>query len=234
MKAFERSIAATGLSLDSARAAGFDADAAITAASDRAHFFPTETKIPLQVVFDRRTRRILGAQGFGPMSDAVLARIDTAAAIINMKGTIDDLSICEMAYAPPFATAIDCLNAAANVADNMQMNRQRNISIPDFLAWIDAPSSRPDYLTLDIRHPNEAGPFAEKFEKIWLPLPYNEIRARYQELPKDKTLTIICDAGTRSYEIQIFLDSVGLKNTLVLVGGFNLIRRMEPEWWPGK
>jgi hypothetical protein len=47
-------------------------------------------------------------------------------------------------------------------------------------------------------------------------------------------LIIICDAGTRSYEIQLFLDSVGLSNSLVLGGGFNVITRLEPHWWPNK
>ncbi|NOR26582.1 MAG: pyridine nucleotide-disulfide oxidoreductase, partial [Desulforhopalus sp.] len=66
----------------------------------------------------------------------------------------------------------------------------------------------------------------------WHAIPYNEIRTRYSELPTDKTLIIICDAGTRSYEIQIFLDSVDLSNTLVLGGGFNCISRMGVDWWP--
>ena len=59
-----------------------------------------------------------------------------------------------------------------------------------------------------------------------------EIRARYNEIPADKTLIIICDAGTRSYEIQCFLDSIGNKNSLVLGGGFNLARRIKIDWWP--
>ncbi|MDR9500723.1 MAG: FAD-dependent oxidoreductase [Desulfurivibrionaceae bacterium] len=234
MKAFERSIGATGLSLESARAAGFDADAAITAPSDRAHFFPDEAKIPLQMVFDRRSRRVLGVQGFGPMNDAVLTRIDAAAALIAKNSTIDDFSLCEMAYAPPFATALDALNGAANVADNMQMNRQRNVAIPDFLAWMDDFSGRPDWLALDIRHPAETKAFKEKFGAAWLELAYDQVRANHQDLPRDKTLIIICDAGTRSYETQVFLDSVGLTNTLVLGGGFNVITRMEPSWWPAK
>ncbi len=234
MKAFDRCIGATGLSLESAIAAGFDAEAAISAPGDRAHFFPTEAKIPLQMVFDKRTRRVLGVQGFGPMSDAILTRIDAAAALIGKQGTIDDFSILEMAYAPPFATALDALNAVANVADNMQSGRQRNVSIPDFMAWMEDHASHPDWVTLDIRHPNEVAPFQKKFGAIWTSLAYNEIREKYAELATDKTLIIICDAGTRSYEIQIFLDSVGISNTLVLGGGFNLMTRMEPDWWPEK
>ncbi len=232
MKAFETCIGATGISLQTALNEGFDADAAITAASDRAHFFPTETKIPLQLVFDRSSRRVLGVQAFGTMTDAVLARINASAALIAQGGSIDDFSTLEMAYAPPFATAIDALNSAANVADNMTANRQRNVSIDNYLAWMADPASQGDWLALDIRHPKEAGAFKEIFGDIWLPMVYHEVRERYQELPKDKTLIIICDAGTRSYEIQVFLDSAGLSNTLVLGGGFNCISRMGVDWWP--
>ena len=233
MKAFERAIAATGLSLDAALAEGFDAAAVTTAQSDRAHFFPTQAVIPLRLVFDKKTRKVLGCQGFGPMNDAVLARIDAAAGIIGQGGTIDDVSQLEMAYAPPFATALDALNATANVADNLCAGRLRYVSTREFLGWMDDFASQPDWVALDIRHPNEAGVFVEKYGKEkWLSVPYIEIRDRHQELPKNKTMLIICDAGTRSSEIQIFLDHVGLANNLVLGGGFNLIRRMGVAWWP--
>jgi NADPH-dependent 2,4-dienoyl-CoA reductase/sulfur reductase-like enzyme len=233
MKAFERCIAATGLSLEAALSEGFDAAAVTTAQSDRAHFFPTEAIIPLRLVFDKRTRKALGVQGFGPMGDAVLARIDAAAAVIGQGGTIDDLSQLEMAYAPPFATALDALNAAANAADNLAAGRLRSVSIRDFLSWMEDFASHPDWVALDLRHPNETGHFVERYGKEkWLSVPYIEIRDRYQELPKDKTMLIICDAGTRSSEIQIVLDYLGLTNNLVLGGGFNVIRRMGVAWWP--
>ncbi|MEW6593997.1 MAG: FAD-dependent oxidoreductase [Thermodesulfobacteriota bacterium] len=233
MKAFERCIGATGLALEAALAEGFDAAAVTTAQSDRAHFFPTEAIIPLRLVFDRKSRKVLGLQGFGPMGDAVLARIDAAAAMIMQGATVDDLSQLEMAYAPPFATALDALNATANVADNLMAGRLRYVTVRDFLAWMDDFSSRPDWVALDIRHPNETRVFVEKYGAAkWLSVPYVDIRARHQELPKDKTMLIICDAGTRSSEIQVFLDSVGLGNNLVLGGGFNVIRRMGVSWWP--
>jgi NADPH-dependent 2,4-dienoyl-CoA reductase/sulfur reductase-like enzyme/rhodanese-related sulfurtransferase len=233
MKAFERCIGATGLSLDAALAEGFAAIAVTTAQSDRAHFFPSQAIIPLRLVFDAKSRKVLGCQGFGPMNDAVLARIDAAAAVIGQGGTIDDLSQLEMAYAPPFATALDALNATANVADNLAAGRLRYVSTREFLDWMDDFSSRPEWVALDLRHPNEAGPFVEKFTREhWLSLPYIEIRERYRELPADKTMLIICDAGTRSSEIQIFLDQAGLADNLVLGGGFNLIRRMGVNWWP--
>jgi NADPH-dependent 2,4-dienoyl-CoA reductase/sulfur reductase-like enzyme/rhodanese-related sulfurtransferase len=234
MKAFECCIAGTGMSLAAARADGFDAEVAITAQSDRAHFFPTQAIIMLQMVFDKTSRRVLGFQGFGPMNDSILARINAAAALIAKGATIEDFSNLEMAYAPPFSTALDALNATANVADNLAAGRLRTISIEDYLAWMKAsPSSRPHWVTLDIRHPKEAAEFVNVFsEDLWKAIPYVEIRARYSELPDDKTVVIICDAGTRSSEVQTFLDSVGRTNNLVLGGGFNAIRRIGPDWWP--
>ncbi|HET97303.1 MAG TPA: pyridine nucleotide-disulfide oxidoreductase [Desulfurivibrio alkaliphilus] len=231
LKAFERCIGATGLSLEAAKAEGFDAAAVTTAQYDRAHFFPGRAVIPLRLVFDRPSRRLLGVQGFGPMGDAVLARIDAAAALLLQGATIDDVSQVELAYAPPFSTALDALNAAGNVADNLAAGRLRCVEIRDFLNWMNDFATQPQWVALDIRHPNEASPMAEKFgHDRWLTIPYIEIRERYRELPADRTLLIICDAGTRSSDIQIFLESVGLPNTLVLGGGINVIRRIGVDW----
>lgn len=233
MKAFDVCIGATGLSHDVALAEGYDADVALTAPADRAHFFPTVDTVVFQMVFDRRTRRVLGLQGFGPMGDGISARIDAAAALIGLGATIDDFGILEMAYAPPFSAAIDSINAAAYVADNICDGRLRKLSVASFLQWMTDFAVQPDWVALDIRHPKEVGPFVEKFgDKRWLGIPYNEVRARYHELPNDKVMIVLCDAGTRSFEVQSFLDSVGLKNSLVLSGGFNVVRKIGVDWYP--
>jgi len=233
MKAFECCIGGTGLSYSSAKALNFDAEVAITAQSDRDHFFPTQAVIMLQMVFDKTSRKVLGIQGFGPMNDSILARINAGAGLIAKGATIEDFSNLELAYAPPFSTAVDALNATANVADNIAAGRLRTVSIEDFMNWMDNPQAKPDWAALDIRHPKEAAEFVNSFgNDLWKAIPYVNVRSRYQELPDDKTLIIICDAGTRSSEVQIFLDSVGLTNNLVLGGGFNAIRRIGPDWWP--
>ena len=233
MKAFDCCIGGTGLSYTTAKHLGFDAEVAITAQSDRAHFFPSQSVIMLQMVFDKSSRKVLGLQGFGPMNDAVLARINGAAGIIAKGALIEEFSNLELAYAPPFSTAVDALNATANVADNLAAGRLRTISIEDFLQWMEKPQIKPDYTALDLRHPKEAAEFVNKFgSDFWKAIPYVNVRSRYKELPDDKMLIIICDAGTRSSEIQVFLDSVGRKNSLVLGGGFNAIRRIGVDWWP--
>jgi rhodanese-related sulfurtransferase len=102
-----------------------------------------------------------------------------------------------------------------------------------FYAWMEELGSRPDWVVLDVRHPQQASPFVEKFGKeLWLTIPDDQIRTRYRELPQDKNLIIFCNAGSRSYEVQVFLDSVGMKNNLVLSGGFNVIKRIGAGWLP--
>jgi rhodanese-related sulfurtransferase len=230
MKAFDMAIGATGLSLEMARAQGFQADCSLTASADRAHFFPGSEIICLELVFDRRTRKVLGFQGIGPMNDALSVRIDAAAVAITAGATIDDFANIEMAYAPPFSTAIDAINSAAYAAENLCDGRMRQIDIQSFLAWLADPSTRPDWVALDVRHPKQAQPNVEKFgAALWLSLPYDKVRSGYQDLPADKTMIIVCNAGSRSYESQIALDAAGLRNTLVLPGGYNLIKRIDAD-----
>jgi NADPH-dependent 2,4-dienoyl-CoA reductase/sulfur reductase-like enzyme/rhodanese-related sulfurtransferase len=233
VKAFTLSVGAVGLSSAVAREEGFDVEFSLTAPSDRAHFYPGQDIVCLQLLFDRRTRKVLGFQGTGPLNDALSARIDAAAVALAGGATIDDLANVEMAYSPPFSSAIDPLNAAAYVADNLCDRRMRQMTMEEYFSWMAEPSTRPDWVVLDVRHVKQAAPFIEKFgPSLWLSMPSDELRDRYTELPRDRCLAIFCNAGSRSYEAQVFLDSVGLTNNIVIPGGFNVIRRMGPGWLP--
>lgn len=232
MKAFDRCIAATGISYEAAQFEGFDADYALTSPPDRAHFFPEQAVVILQLVFDRRSRRVLGLQAFGMMNDSISARVDAAAALIAKGGTIEDFATVEMAYAPPFSSAIDSINAAAYVAENLCDHRLRRIDLNHFLGWVNDMDSEPDWAILDIRHPLEAAPYVEKYgADKWVALQYEQVRARFGELPTGKTWIIVCNAGTRSYEVQVFLDYLGKNDSMVLCGGLNVISRLGVDWF---
>ncbi|MCG8337099.1 MAG: FAD-dependent oxidoreductase [Proteobacteria bacterium] len=233
MKAFETCVGSTGLSYQAALAEGFDAEQVITIQSDRAHFLPNQENMPLIMVVDKSNRKVLGVQGFGPMGDGVMARINAAAGLLAKNAVIEDFSNLEMAYAPPFSTAVDALNATANVADNLVRGRFRQDSIKGFIEWLKDPSRKPEWIALDTRSNSDSQPFRDAYGERWLNIPYPEMRARYQELPKEKELIIICGAGTRSYEVQIFLDSVGYTNTKVLGGGLMVLRRLGLVDLPG-
>jgi NADPH-dependent 2,4-dienoyl-CoA reductase/sulfur reductase-like enzyme/rhodanese-related sulfurtransferase len=231
MKAFERCIAATGITYEAALAEGFDADYALTSPSDRAHFFPDQAVVILQLVFDRRSRRVLGLQAFGMMNDSISARVDAAAALIAQGGTIEDFGLVEMAYAPPFSSAIDSINAAAYVAENLCDHRLRRVDLDRFLAWMEDMTIEPNWAVLDLRHPLEAAAYVDKYgPDKWFGLEYGQVRARYNELPTGKTWIILCNAGTRSYEVQVFLDHLGKFDSMVLCGGLNVISRLDVGW----
>lgn len=232
MKAYDRCIATAGLTLEAARSQGFNAEKAVAIQSDRAHFIATQETMSLTMIFDKNSRRVLGVQGFGSMGDGVMARINASAALLAKKAVIEDFSNLEMAYAPPFSTAMDILNATANIADNIAHRRFRALNMADFVQWMENPESHSDWVVMDVRSETDSRPFTKKFGDRWITIPYPEMRNRYQEAPKGKKLIIICGAGTRSYEVQNFLDTTEYDNTLVLAGGLMVLRQLGLDWVP--
>ncbi len=102
MKVFNLAVGAVGISKEMADKAGFPALEALCAQSDRAHFFPEQAMMFLNMVVDRSSRRVLGLQGIGVMGDGLLARINAAAGLIEKGSRIEEFSNLEMAYAPVF------------------------------------------------------------------------------------------------------------------------------------
>jgi len=45
------------------------------------------------------------------------------------------------------------------------------------------------------------------------------------EVPKDKRLVLICNTGVRSYEAQITLDQMGIKDSYNLQGGMAAVKK---------
>jgi len=231
MKAFSSCVGGVGLSLETARAEGFDTDCSYTAPSDRAHFYPEQKVFCLELVFDRRSRQVLGVQGFGAANDALFARLEAASLAIAQGASIEDFANLELPYAPPFATAIDALNAAAHTAENICDGGMVQIAPQDFLDWVEDASRHPDWLVLDTRHPKEAAASVERFGgERWRAIPYDQVRERHGELPKDKTLILLCNSGTRTYENQLVLRAAGFAKTLVVGGGTNFLKRMGANW----
>ena len=102
VKIFKMSACGTGLTIERAKAFGFDAISASLEQLDRAHFYPEKHMMTLELVVERGTRRVLGIQGVCEDGDALKARIDAVATMLQFgKPTIDDLANAEIAYARP-------------------------------------------------------------------------------------------------------------------------------------
>jgi NADPH-dependent 2,4-dienoyl-CoA reductase/sulfur reductase-like enzyme len=114
VKAFDLTIAHTGISEKSALAAGLDADSVTIEASSRAHYMASSEPITVKLVYEKKSQRVLGAQMIG--KDGVAKRIDVVAAGLKNAWTLKDFASLDLAYAPPFAPVWDPILVAANVA----------------------------------------------------------------------------------------------------------------------
>ncbi|WP_320175015.1 FAD-dependent oxidoreductase [Maridesulfovibrio sp.] len=223
VKIFERAMSGTGMSLGAAKQAGFDAISVMLIMADRAHFYPEKDMMTLEMVVDQTTRRVLGIQGISAGGDALVGRINAVAAIMKYQPKIEDVSNLEVAYSPPFASAMDVLNAIANMADNA-INGMNHGHGPDIFAQYWDAREGGEYCFLDVREKADAEPFLEKYPEHWHNIPQGEIPRRYEELPKDKKLVLVCNTGGRSYEAQIMLDALGFEEVHNTQGGMAVIK----------
>jgi NADPH-dependent 2,4-dienoyl-CoA reductase/sulfur reductase-like enzyme len=114
VKVFDLTAAMTGLTETRARAEGFDATAVTITHNSRASYMPGRAPLTVKLVFEKTSRRVLGAQMVG--TDGVAKRIDVVAAALQAGWTTDELAALDLAYAPPFAPVWDPILVAAGAA----------------------------------------------------------------------------------------------------------------------
>lgn len=224
IKVFDLAVASTGIPLESALREGFDAVRSMVVQADRAHFYPEHDLIYLQLIVDRKTRRLLGAQGVAHNGDALVGRINSIAALLSRQATVEDLANLEVAYSPPFASALDIVNAVANTAENILDGYNRPLDIGEFeKCFLD--DSAADTLCLDVRAPANAAPYVARFGERWLNIPQETLEQRLQDVPKDHRLIVVCNSGARSYEALRQLSHAGVDEAVNLQGGVAALKK---------
>ncbi len=149
-----------------------------------AGYYPGAKTIVLKVIFRKSDGRLLGAQALG--QDGVEKRIDALAMAIQMGATVYDLEEAELCYAPPFGSAKDPVNFAGMVSASVLRG-----DMP-LCHW----TSLDGGFLLDVRNPPELA--AEQVEgAVSIPLP--QLRARLDELPRDREILVICRSAQRAY-----------------------------------
>ncbi|MCC6454818.1 MAG: FAD-dependent oxidoreductase [Caldilineaceae bacterium] len=119
VKAFDYTMASTGLTEQEARESGlFGVDgefvgSAIIENSDRARYWPGSETLTVKLVFDKRGGRILGGQLVGKAG--VNKRIDIIATAITAKMTLKEVELLDLSYAPPYSTTHDPIQICASV-----------------------------------------------------------------------------------------------------------------------
>ena len=111
-KVFDLQVARSGLSLAEAGKYGFNPVENTIKSRSRAHAHPGSSTLYIQMVGDRKSGRLLGAQMVG--KEGAAHRIDAVAVALHQKMTVDAFSQCDLAYAPPFSPVWDPMLTAAN------------------------------------------------------------------------------------------------------------------------
>ena len=216
-KMFDWSLGATGLSERVAKQLGYDTITAIVPGPDITHFMPGKKLIMTRLVADRKTRKILGVQIVGP--GKVDKRIDTMAAALSFGVTADQLANIDLSYAPPLSSAMENLTNAANVMRNTMDGKAHDMRFEEFNSKLDSD----DVVFVDLRtaHERAQKPIPVKNQ---LHIPIEELRARANEVPKDKEVVVFCILSTRGFEGQLILNNAGYDNVKFVQGGI--------QFWP--
>jgi NADPH-dependent 2,4-dienoyl-CoA reductase/sulfur reductase-like enzyme len=111
-KVFDLEVARTGLSVEEARNAGFDPAEVVIQSQNRGHKYPGASVINVQLVGDKKSGRLLGAQMVG--KDGAAHRINAPAVALQAKMSVEEFGQSDLAYAPPFGPSWDPLLTAAN------------------------------------------------------------------------------------------------------------------------
>lgn len=225
VKLFEMSFCGTGLTVERARKEGYDAIGVSVEQLDRAHFYPEKNMMSLELVVDKPTRRVLGIQGACSAGDALKARVDAVAGVLQYaRPTVEDISNLEVSYAPPFASAMDVVNVVGNVADNVLAGRFKPVTGDQFMElWKKRDQNH--IFFIDAR-PAKAGQAVQARHPEWHSIPLEEIAARVNEVPKDRPVAIICNTGLRAYDSLLILARNGITDVVNSTGGMQAVGKM--------
>lgn len=107
-------MASSGLTLENAKEAGIDADAVTIEDNYRPEFMTTTTKVLMTLVWDKKTRQIIGGQLMSKYDVAQSAGV--LSLCIQDKHTIDYLAFVDMLFQPNFDRPFNYLNILAQAA----------------------------------------------------------------------------------------------------------------------
>jgi NADPH-dependent 2,4-dienoyl-CoA reductase/sulfur reductase-like enzyme/rhodanese-related sulfurtransferase len=212
-RAFEFTLARTGLTEKQARELHPDVETAIWAGPDRPHYVPESRPLVIKLVASRSSRKLLGVQIVG-MGDAS-KRLDVAASAIFFGATVDQLANVDLGYAPPYSTPIDPIATAAHIMINKLDGLAFGISPLEAKKRIDEGN---DLVLLDVRTPGEFAAMRLPYENV-LHIPLGAVRGKANELPKDKDILAFCKVSMRGYEAQRILNAAGFQRVWFIEGG---------------
>ena len=194
----------TGLTVAQAKAAGYDPATVLTVVDDKAHYYPDAGSFIVKMIADKKTEKFLGIQVLG--KGAVDKMVDIAVTALTMKATVSDLENMDMAYAPPFSTAIHPFVHTVNILLNKMKGNFETFTPDEYES-----GKAEKYRLIDAAlQPALQGAEYVDLAKVTGPV---------DSLGKDEKLLLVCAKGKRAYMLQNRLKQFGYTNTRVLEGG---------------
>ncbi|XTR36710.1 FAD-dependent oxidoreductase [Paraclostridium tenue] len=213
VKLLNLNAARTGLTEKDAKNLGYEVESVIVPIDDKAHYYPDSKMIIIKLIADKNSKRVLGAQIFGEGN--VDKQIDIVATAITFNATIGDLQNLDLAYAPPFSTAIHPLGHVANVLLNKIDGAVKIVRYNDFV------ENQEDYKLADVNKTSqlEGIPFID----------LATLNGKLDEFEYDDKILLVCARGKRAYLAYNRMKHFGYKDVQILEGGLALNREINTE-----
>lgn len=213
VKLLNLNAARTGLTEKEALNLGSNVESVLVPIDDKAHYYPDSKMIIIKLISDKDNKKVLGAQVFGEGN--VDKHIDVISTAITFNATVNDLQNLDLAYAPPFSTAINPISHAANVLLNKIDGDVKTIRYEDFL------ENQESYKLADVNKT----PRLEGVTYIDLA----QLNGKLDEFELDDKILLVCARGKRAYLAYNRMKHFGYKDVQVLEGGLALNKELNVE-----
>ena len=212
VKVLDYNVARVGFSTLQAQEAGYDVVTSLVTDYEHASYYPNGKEILVKLVAEKSGNRLLGGQVVGPGEAA--KRIDVLATALTFGATADDLANLDLAYAPPYNSAMDPLHNAANIIRNKHSGYAEALTPMEVKNKLD---NKDDFILLDVCSPGEWESCRIEARQAKL-LPLTELRTRLDGLPKDAEIVIYCRTSVRAYKAQRILEGAGFARVKFMDG----------------
>ncbi len=202
----------TGLSEEQAKAAGYKPACVLAVTDDKAHYYPDSAWFAIKLVADMDTHKLLGVQVLGP--GAVDKVTDIGVMAVTFGASLEQMTCLDLAYAPPFSTAIHPFVQAVHMLLNKINGDMDSFTPAEYRA-----GAAEGYRIIDV---NPAGATITGATYVDL----LKVKGEVPGLAKGEKLLLVCSKGKRGYLLQNRLKRYGYTNTKVLEGAsfFNEVR----------
>ena len=212
LKAFDLTVATTGLNEKAAKAQSLNYEKSFTYSASHATYYPGAVNMSIKTVFDKESGKIMGAQVVG--YEGADKRCDVLATAIRFGATAADLTKLELCYAPPFSSAKDPVNMAGYTIENILTGKTKIFHWHD----VKAVQQDNDAILLDVRTQME---FENGSISTSVNIPLDELRGRLSELDSSKKIYVTCQIGLRGHVACRLLSQHGF-DCYNLSGGYRL------------